>query len=148
VEVLSACRGTGLGAGICLVLASGVIPALILGTGGGSISLEPRLVVPLTSDAATLVRLLDDEGVALLWVFPPPKKPEILPLAGVITCIGRDWPVASAKGSRFRKSWFTLDIILLTGRNADRFDDGDEGEPWFLSSRENIIKSCWLVQLE
>ena len=83
----------GRGAGICLVLASGVIPALILGVGaieaastGSSCWFET--VDPLISDVVVLgrldIRVEEDEGVA--FVFPdPPKKLPSLPLAGVMT---------------------------------------------------------------
>jgi hypothetical protein len=126
-----------------------------MGTGGGPIEslYEPTFALDpearlLTSDAVVLGLLSreDEDGVAFPFALLPPKNPPNLLLAGVITWIGlsllEDEEDDSAKGSRERKSWLTLETILLIGRKADRLDEGEDGEPECLSSSLCGIGEC------
>lgn len=102
----------------------------------------------LMSDAVVLGLLSreDDDGVAFPFALLPPKNPPNLLLAGVITWMDLSFPDEevddSAKGSRERNSWLTLETILLIGRKADRLDEGEDGEPECLSSSLCGIGDC------
>jgi hypothetical protein len=132
-----------------------------MGTGGGPIESLYELVFVLDPEArllmsdAVVLGLLsreDEDGVAFPFALLPPKNPPNLLLAGVITWIGLslldDEVDDSAKGSRERKSWLTLETILLIGRKADRLDEGEDGEPECLSSSLCGIGECMFVYVK